>query len=112
MKTIKIIDLYNLIANEDFDKLPKKVKYEDDIYYWHEKDLDYFTDDKHNFKVYLFNNHTNFILNDEVEILEDEKKIPEKIPLNYADDRKPEEVYEYLRCSYNQLLDYLKSKGD
>lgn len=40
-----------------------------------------------------------------------EHKIPEKIPLNYADDRKPEEVYEYLRCSYNQLIDYLKSKG-
>jgi hypothetical protein len=40
------------------------------------------------------------------------KKIPEKIPLNYADDRKPEEVYEYLRCSYNQLIDYLKSKGE
>lgn len=43
---------------------------------------------------------------------EEEKKIPEKIPLNYADDRKPEEVYEYLRCSYNQLIDYLKSKGE
>ena len=74
MKTIKIIDLYILIANKEFDKLPKKIKYEDDIYYWHEEDLDYFTDDKHNFKVYLFNNHTNFILNDKVEILEDEKK--------------------------------------
>lgn len=74
MKTIKIIDLYILIANKEFDKLPKKIKYEDDIYYWHEEDFDYFTDDKHNFKVYLFNNHTNFILNDTVEILEEEKQ--------------------------------------
>lgn len=39
-----------------------------------------------------------------------EHKIPEKIPLQYADNRKSEEVYEYLRCKINEILDYLEKK--
>ena len=110
---MKIIDLLNKIANGE--EVPKKIRYQNYIYeYQHRRD----TENSFN---YMCNENGEYlsrryfidnILNDEVEILEEEKKIPEKIPLNYADDRKPEEVYEYLRCSYNQLIDYLKSKGE
>ena len=114
---MKVIDLLNKIANGE--EVPKKFKIKGSCF----KDLYFEYDEKYecydligeNFKngCYVFGYGE---LNDEIEIIEEkedkEKKIPEKLPLNYADDRKPEEVYEYLRCSYNQLIDYIKSKGE
>ena len=35
---MRIIDLYNLIANEDFDKLPKKIKYRSVIFVLEKRD--------------------------------------------------------------------------
>ena len=106
---MKVIDLLNKIANGE--EVPKKIKY--NIFElkrtMSNNLLRLYVDEEGMFFPEYYN---GLVLNDEVEIIEEEKKIPEKIPLNYADDRKPEEVYEYLRCSYNQLIDYLKSKGE
>ena len=71
---------------------------------------------------------TSIELNDTVEILEEEKKIPEKLPLignkivNYPDDEFIEKLFnlfyqfdDELRHKINEIidyLDYLKSKGD
>ena len=103
---MKIIELLNKIANGE--EVPKRIKYINSIWEYDKETKDYFNDD-----LWLIYSMNSIGLTErKVEILEEEKKIPEKISLNYADDRKPEEVYEYLRCSYNQLIDYLKSKGE
>lgn len=115
MKTIKIIDLYILIANEDFDKLPKKIKYKNFIFVLEKRD------DFINYKPqkgdWLLNQFLRK-LNDEVKILEDEKKIPEKMPYkcSMGDANSKEQFFvdniNTLRDKINEILDYLESKGD
>lgn len=121
---MKLIDLLNKIANGE--EVPKKIKYENDIYI--------LTDN-----YCYYSDETNLILsdrlyaeqsrlNDEIEILdnlEEEKKIPEKLKI---EQDTPISNY-YIRnengtkCGLtkhskmiaeklNQLIDYLKSKGD
>lgn len=72
-KKIKVIELWNIIAQvEDIEKLPKKIKYDEEIYelqtlsrdYYYKREDDYLTD-RVNDKPF------NIFLNDEVEILED-----------------------------------------
>ena len=61
-KKIKIIDLYNMIANKE--KIPKKIKYAGEVYHHNIFKSNYFRDDN--------GSHLDFMdLNDEVEILED-----------------------------------------
>ena len=67
---MKIIDLLNKIANGE--EVPKKINYDGKIYDY--EDRDYFTSDYG----YLFDRYNvSGMLNDEVEIIEEEKKIPE-----------------------------------
>lgn len=61
-KKIKIIELYNLIANEE--KIPKKIKYDGEVYHHNILKTNYFRDDNGSTLSYVD-------LNDEVEILED-----------------------------------------
>ena len=80
-KTIKIIDLLYKIANGE--EVPKKIKYRNNIYEY--EGSDYFGNDIG----YLFERYNlTAILNDEVEILEEEKKLPEKLEkyYDYLDD--------------------------
>lgn len=117
MKTIKVIDLLNKIANGE---VPKKIKV-DNIYTYIHDGIDY----KNRDGAYLFDSHietTPEDMNIEVEILEEEKKIPEKINLyeetqNIIRENNYKLVYHdihkcivSLECKYNQLIDYLKSK--
>ena len=54
-------------------------------------------------------------LNNEVEILEEEKKIPEKLDLILDEQFTNDELQAYIyetQVKINQILDYLKSKGD
>ena len=105
---MKVIDLLNKIAN---GKVPSKIKYDDMIF---EYDGGYYSS-KNNIILEEYCNLTTS-LNDEVEIIEEEKKIPEKLD-NYAD------VSGDLACAWsfaekklkdkiNEILDYLKSKGE
>ena len=117
---MKIIDLLNKIANGE--EVPKKLKYDDDIYEYdyNEKNYAYFFIDHYS---YLFNGDIMQILDDEVEILEEEKKIPEKLNWKPKESMAGEltqkeqiEVIarrtEKLKKEFNNLLDYLKSKGE
>lgn len=67
---------------------------------------------------------SSYFLNEEVELIEEEKKIPKKLYLyeetqNIIRENNYKLVYHdihkcivSLECKYNQLIDYLKSKGE
>ena len=89
----------------------KKFKY----IYKYDKDIcDYGGDD-----LYLFDNTDK--LNDEVEILEEEKKIPEKLnviayekcihEVTHKEKQLALEIRE-TQIAFNEIIDYLKSKGE
>ena len=111
---ITMYELLKLIKeNKD---LPKKIKYGNDIYVLQENPEDYAT--------WLYDNLD--LLNDvilghfniedaiylEVEIPEEEKKIPEKILKDKFDDLTKEAKLWKLFYKYNEIIDYLKSKGE
>lgn len=129
---MKVIDLYKLIANKEYDKLPKKIMI---------KDYDYIfslREDCTGYKWYgevnthddfkeTINQNLEFILNCEITILdkiEEEKKIPEEININlaYIDkeylldkedvDRKINEIINRHNILVDKLSDYLKCKGE
>ena len=116
---MKIIDLLNKIANGE--EVPKKIKINNFIYEY--RDYMYCTE-KANYQDiedYLFGKWNFNILNNEVEILEEEKKIPEKLSTWYSVEVKQsdEENIEYANYNFetmykkiNEIIDYLKSKGD
>ena len=74
---IKIITLFNKIANNE--KVPKKIKFRGETYYYSDADKFYY---QNGFSMYRDFYWGGNCLNDEVEIIEEEKKI-EKI--NYEE---------------------------
>ena len=116
---IKIIDLLNKIANDE--EVPKEIIYNDKTY-------NYVKGRKDNWKyqriengksVGLLEDNICFCLNDEVEILEETKKI-EKIArcdsikmTHYGELYKPTENEEILRIKVNKLIDEINNlKGN
>lgn len=71
---IKIIDLLNKIANNE--EVPKKIKYNDEIWEYYKDSGDYIRAGKPNTLFTMY--YIHLILNDEIEIIEEPKKI-EKI---------------------------------
>lgn len=133
------ITIYELLGLVKDDKAPKKVKYKDKIYYYNKgydfnymyNSSDYSPINKDNslFKIYSFklingrhcwNNEAMIdFLNDEVEILEEEKKIPEKLQLKYDDiiygnDFKKQILMycDNLQYKINEIIDYLTKELD
>lgn len=111
------ITIYELLGLIKDDKAPKKIKYNNDIYEY--EDCDYFDINRG----YLFDRYNvSSILNDEVEILEEKKKIPEKLKdILKVDDLIPpvdENMYKIWKQTIknhnkiNEICDYLKSKGE
>lgn len=128
------ITLYELLGLVKDGQAPKKIKVDDGIYEYRNGCIDYIQSKIKNsnywlFKDYLFGSNGNR-LNDEVEILDDEdeeKKIPEKLPYysmekiqkaKNKDEWREERItllekrVNDLHIKMNDLLDYLKSKGD
>ena len=113
MKTIKIIDLLNKIANGE--EVPEKIKYEDEKFVFSNKTHQYYVGDNSNdintyydnsFKKRLY----NFIyLNDEVEIIED-KKI-ESIDVEYykTNDERYNELLEEIASFQEWCIDKVNS---
>ena len=112
---IKIIDLLNKIANNE--EVPKKIKWGDYELEWEE--LGY-----HDYKFLdtgshlLFQGFATSVLNDEVEITEEPKKI-EKIArcdsikmTHYGELYKPTENEEILRIKINELIDEINNLKD
>ena len=110
---MKIIDLLNKIAKRE---QPQKIKYDDMIWKY---DNGFYI----NKNYVILDDYCNLtaFLNDEVEILEEEKKIPEKLDWNKNDFTYPEgnlmseEIADMLmeiQDKVNFILDDLKSKGE
>lgn len=106
---MKIIDLYNLIVKKEFEKLPKKVKWRSIIYNLSidEDFINYEPQDKNG--DWLLNQFL-WKLNEEVEILEEQKKIPEKI--NISNFPRHNNSLKKTAIKLNEIIDYLESKGD
>lgn len=98
MKTIKIIELLNKIANGE--DVPEKVKYKNEIYYYEEDEADYYGGG-----IYLlykgFDNNIEMFLKDEVEIVEDTDNKIEKIDSSQSAYIDVGEVIEKI----NELID-------
>ena len=125
---MKVIDLLNKIANGE--DVPKKIKItviEDRItryynFFYDEDDQEYKDDELFPIGARLI---LNRVLNNKVEILEEEKKIPEKLDMCVEDLIKVNDFNEFkhsiarrifaINKNQNEIidyLDYLKSKGD
>ena len=124
MKTIRVIDLLNKIANGE--EVPKEIKYNGE--YWHLKQdysnrLPYYSNgiDMDNFFTGKEGDYFSHSLNNEVEIIE-EKKIPEKITMRAGLVGDINNKLENLDINQMEIedtlneiidyLDYLKSKGE
>ena len=114
------ITIYELLEMVKEGKAPKKVRYNDEIYD---------TKTSNNFSLMIYeatgkmsdDGEVGLFLNDEVEILEEPKKIPEKLNIDKEHNRlfkkdgsywsiKAHQVYVYEVL--NEIIDYLKSKGE
>ena len=98
------ITIYELLGMFKDGKAPKKIKYNNKIWNYKEGIMEYTSDDSY----FALSNFEFDELNDEVEIIEEEKKIPEKIKDKYCSQISKVE----LAQKYNEIIDYLKSKGD
>ena len=109
---MKIIDLLNKIANGE--EVPKKIKWGDFELEWEEicyHDYKFLDTGNH----LLFQGFATSVLNNEVEIIEEPKKI-EKIArcddakmTHYGELHKPTENEEILRIKVNELIDEINN---
>ena len=116
---MKIIDLLNKIANGE--EVPQKIKVGNKIYNYETFNIgkgdNYFTAEWEEVKGYRINYDDTYYyleirdynLNDTVEILKEEKKIPEKLEILPDNEHYSNEV---LYGKINEIIDYLKSKGE
>ena len=104
---MKIIDLLNKIANGE--EVPKKIhikEFQCDFIF---NGYIYLSDEKNQQNIYWCL-HSR-ALNYEVEILEEEKKIPEKLNEDF-NQHCNEYLYKKVEDKVNEIIDYLKSKGE
>ena len=115
---MKVIDLLNKIANGE--EAPNRVRFDNVI--WNkvrgEKNIFYIDEYDNDLFIHFFRKNLDFTLNDEIEILEEEKKIPEKLNTwfavndKYSDGKFANHNFEQFYEKINEIIDYLKSKGD
>lgn len=108
------VTMYELLEMVKDGKAPKKIKYEDRTYtlYLDEENNHYYQDDK--CKYFMLSVSCFEALNNEVEILEEEKKIPEN-NFNYIYSCEDEHImanFANIKTTLKDIIDYLKSKGD
>jgi len=108
------ITIYELLGLVKDGKAPKKIKMGDYIYEYQGDDYMCELNDK---EYWLFSDgYTKFnewlenFLNSEVEILEEEKKIPEK--LNISNFPRHNNSLKKTAIKVNEIIDFLKSKGE
>jgi hypothetical protein len=113
------ITMYELLGLVKDGKAPKKVRYNDEIYD---------TETSNNFSLMIYettgkmsdDGEVQLFLNEEVEIIEEEKKIPEKlIPtalrgIDNLDEKIDVAHIDTISAieTINEIIDYLKSKGE
>ena len=126
---MKIIDLLDKIANGE--EVPKKIKVNKIIFEYQGDDYLYKDENKKEYWLFSTGYTDKFewldsALNTEVEILEEEKKIPEKLDIQiqnettgnaYITNEQGTKCYltkhsKIIAERLNQVIDYLQSKGD
>jgi len=107
------ITMYELLGLVKDGKAPKIIKYKGTLYEYDSGNKFYFNDGWSLYREFPENGNC---LNDEVEILEEEKKIPEK--LNYKEEYMSSSngfLLQYcvdFATKIDEIIDYLKSKGE
>jgi hypothetical protein len=105
---MKIIDLLNRIANGE--EVPKKIKYKDFEYLWHDKSYGYCRPAYNCTYISFFTDFTIYeILDDEVEIIEENKKI-KKIDFRTLNTQK--EKNRVMKDTINQIIDKLNERDE
>ena len=113
---MKIIDLLNKIANGE--EVPKKIEYRNIKFIYDKDNRLYIVENYNEYNDLLMelSNHKGTDLNYEVEILEEEKKIPEKLEFGRSIENGEEILTvpsdKMIVIKINEIIDYLKSKGD
>lgn len=110
---MKIIDL--LVKISQGEKMPKKIKYEGYVWEYDKVAKDYYRNDIDEEYIYLFQelfkNETGFFINNEVEIIEEPKKIEHCLKSDRFLCDKAE--IEHLRTKIDELIDEVnKLKGE
>ena len=98
MKTIKIIDLLNMISKGE--EVPKKIKYTGEIYEYRQDDLEYCGTKT---GLYLFRNQNNFTLNVSVEIVSEENE--EYIEIQKIKNKRFTRNQKQIAVKINELID-------
>jgi len=101
---MKVIDLLNKIANGE--EVPEKIKVNRYIYTYAPY-IDYINEDN-NYLMDIIELNQND-LNDEIEIIEEDKKI-EKIDVNHLQQIKKWKRAKILGNKINEIIDYLEEK--
>lgn len=114
---MKIIDL--LVKISQGEKMPKKIKYEGYVWEYDKVAKDYYRNDIDEEYIYLFQDlfkkKTGFFINNEVEIIEEDKKI---IRLEFEEGNIEDKLFlaRYIthnRAKINELIDEVnKLKGE
>ena len=102
------VTMYELLGMVKDGKAPKKFIYDNQLFILDEEDNVYRSQLGNRFGAMY---QLDIKLNDEIEILEEEKKIPEKLDINLGmANMTPTE--KYISNTVNEIIDYLKSKGE
>ena len=111
---MKVIDLLNKIANGE--EAPKKIAIQNEVLIYNEdeilnlQDCYYRVDEEDaTWRIWAYK------LNDKVEIIEEEKEIPEKLTqfeAPFLKGDKPDIRFSLIIDQINEIIDYLKSKGE
>lgn len=104
---MKIIDL--LVKISQGERMPKKIKYEGYVWEYDKVTKDYYRNDIDEEYIYLFQElfekETAFFINNEVEIIEEDKKIEELDAQYYDDERYTPETRLNICMNYiNKLI--------
>ena len=108
------ITMYELLGLVKDGNAPKKVRFDNVIWnkVYGENNILYEDEYDNDLFIHFFRKNLDFTLNEEVEILEEEKKIPEKLELIENGDFVEIPDSRDLMNKINEIIDYLKSKGD
>lgn len=101
---MKIIDIFNKIANDE--EVPKKVKFNDEIYTYKPEWKDYADEDAH-YGLFVDTISNTYqitkMLNEEIEIIEEDKKI-EKLVIKSIEDSEHFDMKEKI----NEIIDKIE----
>lgn len=117
-KKIKVIELWNIISQvEDIEKLPKKIKYFEDIYELQTGSRDYYCDNQDDYLTDRVDDKPfNSFLNDYVEILEDNTVEIEELAIinNYSynilsKEEKIKQLKSYIENNRDKINELVKA---